>query len=206
MENNVLKEFSGIEKTIRRNNLVVVSLIGLVALMAVVFAVSLYRMNLYYATNRLVLEGDGTVHRTAVMSQKEALEIEIKDFMTSFYATFYSFDQFSMDKNINLGLYKGDESLRSLYTRYKDDGWYNTVIQQNIEQVSEIDTNGFSIDVSGYPYKVMVTGSMLLRKGEQQKRFVLNGSCQIETVTRDFPKNPHGLLIRHWKEEKYETQ
>jgi hypothetical protein len=205
MENRVLKEFASIEKNVRRNNLTVIGLIALMAVMVIVFALTLYRIDTFYASNRLVLERDGYVHRASMMSEKESLEIEIKDFMTSFYHTFYTFNQFSMDKNINLGLYKGDESIRTLYAKYKDDGWYNTVIQQNIDQIAEIKDNGFTIDVSVYPYRVSVDGLMALRKGDQTKQFILKGSCLVEVVTRDFPKNPHGFFIRGWKEDKYEV-
>jgi hypothetical protein len=66
--------------------------------------------------------------------------------------------------------------------------------------------NGFSVDVSVYPYQVTVEGIMSLRKGDQTKQFLLKGTCQIEVVTRDFPKNPHGLFIRGWKEEKFEAR
>lgn len=204
MENNVLKEFSSIERNIRRNNLTVLCLIGLMAVMVITFAVTLYKIDTYYASNRLILERDGYIHKSSVISDKESLQIEIKDFMTSFYQTFYTFNQFSLDKNINLGLYKGDESIRNIYTRYKNEDWYNTIIQQNIDQVSEINQEGFRIDVSVYPYNVAVDGVMMLRKGDQVKRFVLRGTCQLEVVTRDFPKNPHGLFIRGWKEEKFD--
>lgn len=204
MENNVLKEFSSIEKNIRRNNLTVLCLIGLMVVMVITFAITLYKLDTYYASNRLILERDGYIHKASVISEKESLEIEIKDFMTSFYHTFYSFNQFSMDKNINLGLYKGDESLRNLYVKYKNDDWYNTIIQQNIDQTSQISDNGYTIDVSVYPYKVSVQGVMILRMGEQIKQFVLKGTCSLEVVNRDFPKNPHGLFIRGWNEEKFE--
>lgn len=205
MENPILKEFTTIERNIRRNNLTVIGLIALMMVMVVVFVVALFKINSFYASNRLVLERDGYVHKVSMISEKDALEIEIKDFMTSFYSSFYSFNQFNLDKNINMGLYKGDESLRGLYVKYKNEDWYNTVIQQNIDQVSQIKDDGFTLDVSVYPYKVSVQGVMVLRKGDQQKQFVLNGTCMVEVVTRDFPKNPHGLFIRGWREEKFEV-
>jgi hypothetical protein len=206
MENAVFKEFTNIEKNIRRNNLTVIGLIFLMIIMVITFVVALFKIDAYYASNRLVLERDGYVHKVSLISSKDALEIEIKDFMTSFYNSFYTFNQFSLDKNINIGLYKGDESIRNLYVKYKNDSWYNTVIQQNIDQVAEINEDGFTIDVSVYPYKVSVKGLMTLRKGEQLKHFILNGTCSVEVVTRDFPKNPHGLFIRNWMEEKYEVK
>lgn len=205
MENSVFKEFTNIERNIRRNNLTVIGLILLMIVMVITFVVALFKINTFYASNRLVLERDGYVHKASLISSKDALEIEIKDFMTSFYNSFYTFNQFSLDKNINIGLYKGDESIRNLYVKYKNDSWYNTVIQQNIDQVSAVNDDGFTIDVSVYPYKVSVKGLMTLRKGEQTKHFVLNGTCLVEVVTRDFPKNPHGLFIRNWQEDKFEV-
>lgn len=205
MENSVFKEFTNIERNIRRNNLTVIGLILLMIVMVITFVVALFKIDTFYASNRLVLERDGYVHKASLISSKDALEIEIKDFMASFYNSFYTFNQFSLDKNINIGLYKGDESIRNLYVKYKNDSWYNTVIQQNIDQVSAVNDDGFTIDVSVYPYKVSVKGLMTLRKGEQIKHFVLNGTCLVEAVTRDFPKNPHGLFIRNWQEDKFEV-
>lgn len=200
----ILKEFVNIEKNIRKNNTAILAIAGVMMVMVIAFSVVIYKLNVFYASHRLVLESEGTVRRARVISEKEALIVEIKDFMCSFYSTFYSFNQYNIDSCLNLAFYKGDESLRNLYAKYKNEGWYNTILQENIYQTSTIDLNGFDIDVSSYPYNVSVRGIMILRKGDEVKRFSISGSCHLEQIARNFPKNPHGLFIRGWKEEKHE--
>jgi len=179
-------------------------LLILMVVMIVAFSTVLYKMNVFYARNRLILDSDGSIRKVSVISQKEALTIEIKDFMCSFYNTFYSFNQYNIDSCLNLGFYKGDESLRNLYAQYKNDGWYNTIIQENVSQTSAINMDGFQIDVNAYPYKVAVNGLMTLRQGDVVRKFRLNGTCTVESVTPNFPRNPHGLFIRGWREDKHE--
>jgi hypothetical protein len=201
---NVLNEFVDIEKNIRRNNLAVIGFFILCIVMVITFGVVTYKMNTYYASHRLILEPDGAVRKASMISEKDALIIQIQDFMSTFYSTYYSFNQYSIDSLVNLGLYKGDQSLRDLYNQYKNDGWYNTIIQENVTQNSTIDPKGFVINITCYPYQVSVKGAMILRKGDVTKKFYLGGSCLLESITPNFPKNPHGLFIRNWKEKKYE--
>jgi hypothetical protein len=200
---NILKQFVNIEKNIRRNNMAIIGLVVVMITMVITFGVTTFKTNTYFAAHRLVLEGDGLVRRASMMAEKDALIIEIKDFMNSFYHTFYTFDEYTIDSCLNLGFYKGDESLRTLYIQYKNEGWYNTILQENLSQSAHLNPDGFKIDVSAYPYKLSVTGVMILRRNKEVKRFALNGSCYLEQVTRNFPKNPHGFYIRNWKEERY---
>jgi hypothetical protein len=203
---NVLEEFANIEKNVRRNNIAILGLIGLMAFMIIVFSITAYKLSTYFASHEKILEADGAVRHAAMVTEKEAIEIEIKDFMCSFYNTFYSFTQYNIDSCINLGMYKGDESLRDLYFRDTNSGWYNTIIQEGITQTSIIDPTSFNIDVTTYPYHVSVRGLMTCRKELTVRHFILNGSCTLERVKPDWPKNPHGFFIHGWVEDKREIE
>jgi len=86
----------------------------------------MYKTSTYFAKNRLVLEADGAVRRASMMAEKEALLIEIKDFMNSFYHTFYTFDEYTIDSCLNLGFYKGMRVYGRIYSIQKR-SWYNTM-------------------------------------------------------------------------------
>lgn len=195
----ILNDFNNIEKNISRNNYTVIGLIVLMCLMIVCFTVYVFKTATYFSNSQIVLESTGEIRKIHRVSPMEALEIEAKDHMARLYGTLYTFDQFNLDKQINAGLWLGDESLRKLYERYKNDGWYNNIIQYNIVQTAEV--GDIRIDLSVYPYKVYISGVILLRQADKVEKFSLNGSCVLETASRDFPKNPHGLFIRNWIEE-----
>ena len=195
-----LSEFNNIEKNIRRNNAVVLGLIVLFGVVIISFGWFSFKTSTYFANHQLILESNGEVRNVKGISNSEAKIIEIKDHLSKFYDSFYSFDQFNMDNKINTGLWLGDESLRRLYERYKGDSWYNNIIQYNISQTSSI-LEFEKVDISVYPYIVKIKGVMNLRQGDKIQRFTLNGSCTVEDVGRDFPRNPHGLFIRNWVEE-----
>jgi hypothetical protein len=195
------KSFNDIERNIRQNNLAMIGLFILLFTLIIAFSISFYKMYVYESSRYLVLQSDGVPVRTHAVSGREAQIIEIKDFMSSFYGTFYSFDQYTIDTCLNLAFYKGDESLRNLYARYRNQGWYNTILQDNISQRAVIES--FDIDVDSYPFKVSVKGTLYLQQADNVRKIPLNGSCQLFEVTRQFPRNPHGLFIHNWKEDRH---
>ena len=195
---SILEGYNNIEKNLRRNNFTVLGLIALVGIMIICFSVYVYKTATYFSNNQFVLD-NGEVRKISLVSANEAREIEAKDHIARFYASFYTYDQFNLDAQLNTGFWLGDESLRHLYDRYKTDGWYSNIIQYNINQVAEPEE--IHVDMTSYPYKVTVKGVVNLRQGDKVEKYSLCGSCILENVARNFPKNPHGLFIRNWQEE-----
>lgn len=196
----IMEEFNNIEKNIRRNNIFVMAMTLLVGVIIISYAIFVYQTAKYFRNQGIGIElASGSVMTLKSLPMAEQKLIEIKSHMRQFYSSFYSFDQYNMEQQLNAGLWLGGESLRKLYDSYKNDDWYNNIIQYNIFQSATI--HEYMVDADKYPYQVKVKGILTLRKEKEIQRFQLNGSCTLENVTRDFPKNPHGLFIRNWKED-----
>lgn len=194
----VLDHFNDIEKGVRRNNTVVLGLIGLMAVIVVCFTFAVIRLTIYFSSNQSILEPNGEKRRIErKVSDREAIEIEAKHHIAMLYGYFYTLNQYNFDKQIEAAYWLGDESIRSAYKRYKNLGWYNSIIQENIEMEGEV--GAVEIDFSVYPYRVSVSGLLVFRKGSSQEKFELNGTCQLKAVPRKFPENPHGLYIIGWE-------
>ncbi|MFO7655665.1 MAG: hypothetical protein R6W78_01215 [Bacteroidales bacterium] len=198
---SILKEHSNIEKHIRKTNLVVWLLFGIVCIIIISFSVFFYRLSVFYSSNQLILEHDGSVRKVGVISENEAREIEIKDHLARFIDNFYSFDQNTIDKNINASLWLGGDCIKNLYFKYKNNNWYNKVIQLNIIQEAVPDYDQFKVDISTYPYKASASAVLYLKQGNATEKFQLNISCTLENVSRNFPNNPHGLFITELSEQ-----
>lgn len=193
----ILKHINDIEKNVRRNNTIVWGLILLMIIMVVSFCIGLIRMSIFYSDNRIILEADGQARRIEKrISEQEALKIECQHHMSMFYGSFYSLNQFNFDRQIEASYWLGDESIRAAYKKYKNLGWYDKIIQDNIEMSSEV--TSVEVDLSKYPYPVSVIGILTFRKGFSQEKFQLNGTCFLESTSRKFPENPHGLFIIGW--------
>jgi hypothetical protein len=193
----ILKHFNDIEKNIRRNNTVVRGLILLMIVMVIFFSIALVRISIYYSDNRIILETDGQARKVDKrVSDREALKIECQHHIAMFYGTFYTLNQFDFDKQIEASYWLGDESIRAVYKKYKSLGWYDKIIQDNIEMSAEI--THADVDLTKYPYPVTVQGILIFRKGFNEEKFQLNGTCLLEKTSRKFPENPHGLFILNW--------
>ncbi len=194
----ILKTHANIEKGIKRNNIITIGLMVLFGLMIVVFGFSTYLIYVYLDNSRLILSADGTAQKMQRIDAEDALMIECKHHIQLLYESFYSFDQFNYRQQIDKAFWLGDRSIRELYSTKKAQNFYSRIVQNDIDVWSEIDS--ISVDIQSEPYPVFVKGRMYLRQGLSTKVISLDGKCNLSHVSRNFPKNPHGLFICNWEE------
>lgn len=197
--------FNDIEKNVKRNNTTIRWIIILFCVIIISFAWAMVKLNIYYSDRQLILEADGQVRKVqSRVSSNEALKIECQHHLAMLYGSLYSINQFNFKKQIEAAYWLGDESIREAYRKYKNLGWYDQLMKDNIEIEAEV--SEVQVDLSKYPYPVITRGFIVFRKGFSSEKFILNGSCQLKKTDRTFPHNPHGFFIMNWQPELKEIK
>jgi hypothetical protein len=202
---SITSYFNDIEKNVRRNNTTIRWIIILFCVIIISFAWAMVKLNIYYSDKQLILEADGQVRKVqSRISSNEALKIECQHHLAMLYGSLYTLNQFNFKNQIEAAYWLGDESIREAYRKYKNLGWYDQLMKDNIEIESEV--SQVQVDLSKYPYPVLIQGFIVFRKGYSTEKFILNGSCYLQKTDRTFPHNPHGLFIVNWQPELKEIK
>jgi hypothetical protein len=134
------------------------------------------------------------------MQRDENIKVEIKDHLEKFHTYFYQYDAFSVEKNLEKSLWFGDNSIEQLYIKRKNDGWYTKVSNYGIKQTIEILPENIEIQGNKEPYSFRVKAVLSITQDEQTVRYSFETTGLIIFVSRNYPLNPHGLLITRFAE------
>ncbi len=148
----------------------------------------------------LVLDTDGEVIPMKWMQRDENIKVEIKDHLEKFHTYFYQYDAFNVEKSLEKALWFGDNSIEQLYIKRKNDGWYSRVSSYGIKQTIEILPENIEIQGNSEPYSFRVKATLSITQDDQTVRYSFETTGLIIFVSRNYPLNPHGLLITRFAE------
>jgi hypothetical protein len=148
----------------------------------------------------LVLDTDGEVIPMKWMQRDENIKVEIKDHLEKFHTYFYLYDAFNVEKSLEKALWFGDNSIEQLYIKRKNDGWYSRVSSYGIKQTIEILPENIEIQGNSEPYSFRVKATLSITQDDQTVRYSFETTGLIIFVSRNYPLNPHGLLITRFAE------
>ncbi|AEM71638.1 conserved protein found in conjugate transposon [Allomuricauda ruestringensis DSM 13258] len=201
--------FKNIQQALRLNRFVVLALIimtGLVCIISVTLVVKIHRQTLDSA---FVVSSEGNVIPLKLAAQRENLEVEALAHLEQFHNWFYGVEANSYEKNMEKALWLGNASVDAVYRQKKADGFYNRLLQYSlVQQVERIDSQ---IDMTKEPYAFQTRTMIRINRGTVTDTYELITSGHLIRVERNFPHNPHGLLITDFFEnslrkiEDYET-
>jgi hypothetical protein len=189
-----------IYKSLFVNRLLVLALLGAFAFACIIFSISLKSLYTKQLDTVLVLDHTGEVIPMKWMQRDENIIIEIKDHLYRFHEFFYSYDAFNVEKNIEKALWYGDKSVEQLYLKRSNDGWFNRVKMYNINQSIEIKPENILIKGNDEPYSFKVGVIVTIQQDKQVVKYYFETSGNIIFVNRNYPLNPHGLLITNFAE------
>ncbi|RPG30141.1 MAG: conjugal transfer protein TraK [Muricauda sp. TMED12] len=185
--------FKNIVHVLRLNRWVVLSVVviaGLVCLVSVLLVAKMYRESLNHA---FMVSREGEVIPLVWKHQQQNLEVEALAHLEQFHNWFYGVDAGSYENHMEKVLWLGDASVAEVYRQKKADGFYNRLLQYSlVQQVERIDSK----IVMGEEYMEFQTRTHLqIRRGSVLDTYELVTSGHLIQVERNFPHNPHGLLI-----------
>lgn len=178
----------------------------LIVLSVVVFATasSAFSIWMAYDTKKKALNSafavstDGSVIPLKLVTQKENFEVETLAHLDLFHNYFYNIDASNYEKNLEKALWLGNSSIDNLYRQKKADGVYNRLLQYSlVQKVLSIDSQ---IQESNNQYTFRTITIFEINRGKVIDRYELVSTGNLITVNRNFPNNPHGLLITEYFE------
>jgi hypothetical protein len=177
-----------------------------IVLAVVVFAFLSSSMALWmaFSANKKVLNSafaintDGSIIPLKLVTQKENFKVEALAHLELFHTYFYNIDASNYEKNLEKALWLGNSSVDNLYRQKKSDGVYNRLLQYSlVQKVLSIDSK--IIEQNGsYGFRTMTIFE--INRGSVVDTYELVSFGKLITVDRNFPNNPHGLLIAEYFE------
>lgn len=201
--------FKNIQQVLRLNRLVVLALIVMVGLVCTISVVLVMKIHREALDNAFVVSSEGSVIPLKLATQRENLEVEALAHLEQFHNWFYGVEANSYEKNMEKALWLGNATVDAVYRQKKADGFYNRLLQYSlVQQVERIDSQ---IDMTEEPYRFETHTVFHINRGMVTDTYELVTTGALILVERNFPHNPHGLLITDFYEnslrkiEAYET-
>jgi hypothetical protein len=150
-------------------------------------------MNSAFAINT-----DGSVIPLKLVSQKENFRVEALAHLDLFHNYFYNIDASNYEKNLKKALWLGNSSVDNLYRQKKADGVYNRLLQFSL--VQKVLSINSKINESNDTFSFTTTTIFEINRGTIIDTYQLVSTGNLIMVDRNFPNNPHGLLITNYFE------
>ena len=145
-------------------------------------------MNSAFAINT-----DGSIIPLKLVTQKENFKVEVLAHLELFHQYFYNIDASNYERNLEKALWLGNSSVDNLYRQKKADGVYNRLLQYSLVQ-KVLSTNSRITENNG-AYTFTTTTIFEINRGTIIDTYELVSTGNLIMVDRNFPNNPHGLLI-----------
>jgi hypothetical protein len=141
---------------------------------------------------------DGSIIPLKLVTQKENFSVEALAHLELFHNYFYNIDASNYEKNLKKALWLGNSSVDNLYRQKKADGVYNRLLQYSlVQRVLNIDSQ---IIESNGSFSFTTSITFEINRGVIVDTYELVSTGKLMMVDRNFPNNPHGLLITDYFE------
>ncbi|WP_430427054.1 conjugal transfer protein TraK [Maribacter litoralis] len=158
-----------------------------------------YNINAKAMNSAFAVNTDGTIIPLKLMAQKESFDVEALAHIELFHRYFYNIDASNFEKNLEKALWLGNSSVDNLYRQKKSDGVYNRLLQYSlVQKVVRIDTQ---IEEKKGAYSFRTVTIFEINRGSVLDTYELITTGNLISVNRNFPNNPHGLLITEYYEK-----
>ena len=177
-----------------------------IVLAVVIFAFlfSIFSLWMAFSTNKRALNSafaintDGSIIPLKLVTQKENFKVEALAHLELFHTYFYNIDASNYERNLEKALWLGNSSVDNLYRQKKADGVYNRLLQYSlVQKVLSIDSQ---INENNSSYSFTTTTIFEINRGTIIDTYQLVSTGNLIMVDRNFPNNPHGLLITDYFE------
>ena len=185
--------YQNIYKVLRTNRFIVLSSVICSAVVCIISVLMVIKLHRESQNNAFVINGDGSVIPLKVVKQRENLKVEALAHLDLFHRYFYGLNANNYKSNIEKSLWLGNSSVSDLYQQKQADGVYNRLLQYSlVQKVISIDSQ---VDLQNQPYQFSTTTIFEINRGSVTDRYELKTAGQLLQIDRNFPHNPHGLLI-----------
>lgn len=190
--------YKDIYKVLKLNRFIVLAVIVCAFLSSSIALWMAFSANKKVLNSAFAINTDGSIIPLKLVTQKENFKVEALAHLELFHTYFYNIDASNYEKNLEKALWLGNSSVDNLYRQKKSDGVYNRLLQYSlVQKVLSIDSK--IIEQNG-SYGFRTTTIFEINRGSVVDTYELVSSGKLITVDRNFPNNPHGLLITEYFE------
>ena len=187
-----------IYNVLKLNRFIVVSVIVCTFLSSTISVWMVVITNENALNNAFAINTDGSIIPLKLVSQKENFKVEALAHLELFHKYFYNIDASNYERNLEKSLWLGNSSVDNLYRQKKADGVYNRLLQYSlVQKVLSIDSK---ITENNGTYSFTTTTIFEINRGSITDTYELVSTGNLIMVDRNFPNNPHGLLITNYFE------
>lgn len=167
-------------------------------------ALLVYNIHQKALNHAFAINTDGSVIPLKLVAQKENFKVEALAHLELFHRYFYNIDGSNYERNLEKALWLGDSSVDNLYRQKKADGVYNRLLQYSlVQKVLHIESQ---IEEKNGRYRFQTVTRFEINRGAIVDRYELVTTGTLMLVDRNFPNNPHGLLITDYFEKTLKKQ
>lgn len=192
--------YKNIYTVLGTNRIIVIAALG-VALLSIVFSLIFVSM-IYNRTinSSYAINVDGSVLPIKLMDNKQNFDIEVMNDLDMFHRYFYDLNASNYESQIEKALWLGNNSVDELYRQKKAEGVYNKLVQFNlIQKVTSIKSQ---IDTRSIPLQFRTVLTFEVNRGNTIDTYEMITKGNLLKISRNYPHNPHGLLITNFYEEQ----
>lgn len=191
--------YSNIYAVLKTNRFIVYSCVVSTTLCVLFSGWMVYSSYKKFASSAFAISTTGEVIPLRLTTEKEHLEVEALAHLDLFHRYFYNIDASNYTKNLDKALWLGNSSVDQVYQQKRADGLYNRLIQYSlVQRVLQIDSQ---IDLDANPIQFKTTLTFEINRGSVTDTYQLLTTGNLISVARNFPNNPHGLLITNYFEQ-----
>lgn len=190
--------YKNIYNVLKLNRFIVLGVLVL-ALLSSTFALWMaYSTNQKALNSAFAINTDGSIIPLKLVTQKENFRVEALAHLDLFHNYFYNIDASNYESNLKKALWLGNSSVDNLYRQKKADGVYNRLLQYSlVQKVLSIDSQ---IEEQNGTYVFRTVTVFEINRGSIIDTYELVSTGNLIMVDRNFPNNPHGLLITNYFE------
>lgn len=190
--------YKNIYAVLKLNRFIVLAVV-VCALLTSTFSIwMLFNINRTALNSAFAINTDGSIIPLKLVSQKENFRVEALAHLELFHNYFYNIDASNYEKNLAKALWLGNSSVDNLFRQKRADGVYNRLLQFSLlQKVLSIDSQ---IEENSGKYHFRTTTIFEINRGSIIDTYELVSTGSLILVDRNFPNNPHGLLITDYFE------
>lgn len=190
--------YKDIYSVLKINRFIVLAMVVSTTISSVFSVWMAFQINNKAMNSAFAINTDGSIIPLKLMAQKENFKVEVLAHLELFHNYFYNIDASNYKSNLEKALWVGDSSVDDLYRQKKADGVYNRLLQYSlVQKVLSIDSQ---IQEENGVYSFRSTTIFEINRGTIVDTYELVSTGNLINVDRNFPNNPHGLLITNFFE------
>lgn len=190
--------YKNIYTVLKTNRFIVLTVVVFAFLSSSISLYMAFSVNKNLMNSAFAINTDGSIIPLKLVTQKENFKVEALAHLELFHTYFYNIDASNYEKNLEKALWLGNSSIDDIYRQKKSDGVYNRLLQYSLVQkvlsiVSQINENNGN-------HSFTTTTIFEINRGSVVDTYELVSTGKLILVDRNFPNNPHGLLITEYFE------